>query len=73
MGYAFTYPLFKYIGHCKIATYTHYPTITTDMLKIVSKRVPTYNNRQFVAKSPFLTGGKLIYYKIFAWVSKKNY
>ncbi|KAK6645404.1 hypothetical protein RUM43_001681 [Polyplax serrata] len=68
MGYAFTYPLFKYVGHCKIASYVHYPTITSDMLKRVSGRVPSYNNRPTVANSPFLTAGKLIYYKIFAWL-----
>lgn len=72
MGYAFTYPLFKYVGHCKIASYVHYPTITSDMLKRVSGRVPSYNNRPTVANSPFLTAGKLIYYKIFAWVSLMN-
>lgn len=69
MGYAFTYPLFKYIGQCKVASYTHYPTITSDMLRRVSGRVSSYNNRPVVANSPFLTAGKLLYYKIFAWVS----
>ncbi|KAL0280788.1 UNVERIFIED_CONTAM: hypothetical protein PYX00_001979 [Menopon gallinae] len=68
MGYAFTYPLFKYIGQCKVASYTHYPTITSDMLRRVSGRVVSYNNRRSVANSPFLTAGKLIYYQIFAWM-----
>ena len=27
MGYAFTLPLFKYFGGCKVAAYVHYPTI----------------------------------------------
>lgn len=73
MGYAFTYPLFKHIGQCKVASYTHYPTITSDMLRRVSGRVSAYNNRPIVANSPFLTAGKLFYYKLFAWVSQKNY
>lgn len=68
MGYAFTYPLFKFLGHCKVATYTHYPTITSDMQKRVSGRVSDYNNKTIVANSPFLTAGKLLYYKIFEWV-----
>jgi len=27
MGYAFTYPIFKLFGKCKVVSYTHYPTI----------------------------------------------
>lgn len=67
-GYAFTLPLFKYIGGCKTACYVHYPTITIEMLKRVSARRETYNNRGIIARSPFLTGAKLTYYRIFAWV-----
>lgn len=66
MGYAFTYPLFKYIGGCRVASYTHYPTISIDMLKYVYKRVAAHNNRRFIARNPFFTMGKIIYYKIFA-------
>ena len=32
MGYAFTYPLIRYLLDIPIATYTHYPTISDDML-----------------------------------------
>lgn len=39
------------------------------MLKRVSNRSNMYNNRNIIARSPFLTQGKLIYYKLFAWVS----
>lgn len=66
MGYAFTYPIFKYIGECKIGCYTHYPTISTDMLKRVQSRTLSHNNRRVVARNPFLTWIKLAYYKIFA-------
>lgn len=65
-GYSFTLPIFKYIGGCKTGCYVHYPTITVEMLKRVSARRETYNNRGIIARSPFLTGGKLLYYRIFA-------
>ena len=69
MGYAFTYPLFKYIGGCLVGSYTHYPTISTDMLKYVYRRVVAYNNRRIIARNPLLSGGKFLYYKLFAYVS----
>ncbi|KAG7212601.1 hypothetical protein KM043_012894 [Ampulex compressa] len=67
MGYAFTYPLFKYIGGCRIATYTHYPTISTDMLKHVYRRVISHNNNRIIARNPFLSAAKIAYYKLFAF------
>jgi len=68
MGYAFTLPLFKFLGGCNVACYVHYPTITGDMLRRVSGHVIAHNNRPYVARSPFLTAGKLLYYQLFAWV-----
>jgi alpha-1,2-mannosyltransferase len=68
MGYAFTLPLFKFVGGCNVACYVHYPTITSDMLRRVSGHVIAHNNRPYVARSPFLTAGKLLYYRLFAWV-----
>ena len=68
MGYAFTIPLFKYIGGCKVGCYVHYPTISTDMLARVSDRTQTYNNASFISQSPLLSTFKLIYYHIFAFV-----
>ncbi|KAJ8679055.1 hypothetical protein QAD02_014842 [Eretmocerus hayati] len=68
MGYAFTYPLFKYIGGCKVASYTHYPTISMDMLRHVYRRVIVHNNRRVIARNPFLTAGKITYYKVFAFL-----
>jgi len=41
-GYAFTLPIFRYLGGCSVASYVHYPTITTDMLSVVSERNPRY-------------------------------
>lgn len=66
MGYAFTYPLFKYIGGCRVGSYTHYPTISTDMLKHVYKRVVSHNNHRIIARNPFLSGAKIAYYHVFA-------
>lgn len=66
MGYAFTLPLFKYVGGCKVACYTHYPTISLDMLSLVSKRTVSYNNQGFVANNPILSRFKVLYYKLFA-------
>ncbi|XP_012056962.1 PREDICTED: GDP-Man:Man(3)GlcNAc(2)-PP-Dol alpha-1,2-mannosyltransferase [Atta cephalotes] len=68
MGYAFTYPLFKYIGGCLVGSYTHYPTISTDMLKYVYRRIAAYNNRRIIARNPLLSGGKFLYYKLFAYL-----
>lgn len=67
MGYSFTYPLFWICG-AKIGCYIHYPTISTDMLEKVRNRANSFNNKGFIAKSKFLTTGKLIYYNIFSLV-----
>ena len=45
MGYAFTMPLFKYLGGSTVGCYVHYPTISTDMLDRVGRRKAMYNNR----------------------------
>ncbi|KAK0167122.1 hypothetical protein PV327_004561 [Microctonus hyperodae] len=68
MGYAFTYPIFKYIGGCEVGSYTHYPTISTDMLKHVYRRIISHNNHRIIARNPFLSAAKISYYKLFALV-----
>ena len=68
MGYAFTLPFFKFLGGCKVACYVHYPTISTNMLQRVSQREATYNNASIVSNSSVLTGVKIIYYRIFAYL-----
>ena len=68
MGYAFTYPLFRFIGGCKVGCYVHYPTISTDMLMKVKTRVSTYNNSAAISRSIVLTQAKLTYYKLFAFL-----
>lgn len=68
MGYAFTYPIFRFIGDCKVGSYTHYPVVSTDMLRRVKSRVYAHNNQSYVTKNPFLTWLKLTYYRLFAKV-----
>ncbi|KAG7255398.1 hypothetical protein CRUP_021602, partial [Coryphaenoides rupestris] len=57
MGYAFTLPIFRYLGGCSVASYVHYPTITTDML---------FNNADYISNNLFLSAAKLVYYCMFA-------
>lgn len=68
MGYAFTYPLFRYLASVPILAYVHYPTISTDMLEQVRERRPTYNNRRLIANNSNVSQIKLIYYRIFAYI-----
>ncbi|XP_007421273.1 GDP-Man:Man(3)GlcNAc(2)-PP-Dol alpha-1,2-mannosyltransferase [Python bivittatus] len=66
MGYAFTLPLFKYLGGCKIGCYVHYPTISTDMLSVVRNQHAQFNNAAVITKNPLLSKMKLVYYYFFA-------
>ncbi|KAJ9539895.1 hypothetical protein OSB04_026401 [Centaurea solstitialis] len=79
-GYAFTYPLARLFG-CKVICYTHYPTISLDMLSRVHSRSSMYNNDARVANSLILrdfnnnhhgsfllSQCKLVYYTFFSWM-----
>lgn len=68
MGYSFTFPLFKFLSGSKVACYVHYPTISTDMLNVVSQGVTSFNNRSFITNNRGLIRAKIIYYKIFAFL-----
>ncbi|GIX77666.1 GDP-Man:Man(3)GlcNAc(2)-PP-Dol alpha-1,2-mannosyltransferase [Caerostris darwini] len=68
MGYAWTFPIFKYLGSCSVIAYVHFPTISTDMLKNVQTRTVAVNNRRFISNNKVLSYFKLIYYKIFAYL-----
>ena len=68
MGYAFTYPIFRYIASVPILAYVHYPTISTDMLDRVRERRPTYNNRRLIANSANVSQIKFLYYRLFAYL-----
>ncbi|ELP88995.1 glycosyl transferase, putative [Entamoeba invadens IP1] len=65
-GCAFTY-LFAALSGGKVLSYTHYPTISSDMLSVVENRETAINNNETVARSPLLSTIKLYYYKIFAF------
>ncbi|RVX03115.1 GDP-Man:Man(3)GlcNAc(2)-PP-Dol alpha-1,2-mannosyltransferase [Vitis vinifera] len=49
-GYAFTYPVARLFG-CKVICYTHYPTISLDMISRVQDQNSMYNNDALIAKS----------------------
>eukprot|EP00472_Partenskyella_glossopodia_P011773 CAMPEP_0197538620 /NCGR_PEP_ID=MMETSP1318-20131121/60169_1 /TAXON_ID=552666 /ORGANISM="Partenskyella glossopodia, Strain RCC365" /LENGTH=462 /DNA_ID=CAMNT_0043097091 /DNA_START=29 /DNA_END=1417 /DNA_ORIENTATION=- len=66
-GLAFSYPL-AWIAGCKVACYTHYPTISTDMISLVQSGKTQFNNSGLVSKVPILRLCKLYYYKAFAFV-----
>lgn len=68
MGYAFTLPLFKYLGGCRVGSYVHYPTVSTDMLSVVQNQNAGFNNAAFITRNPVLSRVKLAYYRIFAVV-----
>eukprot|EP00520_Triparma_pacifica_P010046 CAMPEP_0118635676 /NCGR_PEP_ID=MMETSP0785-20121206/2202_1 /TAXON_ID=91992 /ORGANISM="Bolidomonas pacifica, Strain CCMP 1866" /LENGTH=407 /DNA_ID=CAMNT_0006526723 /DNA_START=89 /DNA_END=1309 /DNA_ORIENTATION=- len=70
-GCAFTFLPVKLLGllhgkRVKVFTYTHYPTISTDMLRLVYSRRPTYNNSASLTSNPLKAYAKLIYYLVFA-------
>ncbi|KAI5068412.1 hypothetical protein GOP47_0016757 [Adiantum capillus-veneris] len=60
-GYAFTYPLARALG-CQVVSYTHYPTISSDMLARVLRRTSAYNNNLVIARSHLLSLLKALYY-----------
>lgn len=66
-GYAFTYPLARLFG-CKVICYTHYPTISSDMVTRVRERSAMYNNDASIAQSVWLSRCKIIYYSLFSWL-----
>ncbi|XP_031264212.1 GDP-Man:Man(3)GlcNAc(2)-PP-Dol alpha-1,2-mannosyltransferase isoform X2 [Pistacia vera] len=66
-GYAFTYPLARIFG-CKVICYTHYPTISLDMISRVRERNSTYNNNTLIARSRWLSHCKIFYYTLFSWM-----
>ncbi|KAF8376791.1 hypothetical protein HHK36_031541 [Tetracentron sinense] len=54
-GYAFTYPLARMFG-CKVICYTHYPTISLDMISRVQERSSMYNNDALISRSDQTVG-----------------
>ena len=66
MGYAFTYPMFKWLLGCRVVSYVHYPIVSVDMLALVTSRQASYNNRAGIGRSKVLTSIKVGYYRILA-------
>jgi alpha-1,2-mannosyltransferase len=68
-GAAFTFPVAKLFAlltarkNIRVVTYTHYPTISTDMLRVVRQRKAAHNNQQTSSIRAFV---KLVYYLVFA-------
>jgi alpha-1,2-mannosyltransferase len=59
MGVGFGYPFVKILFGAKIYSYTHYPTMSTDMLNDVRSEKAQFNN-----KNTHLKQVKLAYYNI---------
>lgn len=66
-GWAFTYPLAKLAG-CRVACYTHYPTVSTNMLGRVWSGQAMYNNDESIRSSTVKSLIKVLYYQLFALV-----
>lgn len=66
-GWAFTYPLAKLAG-CRVACYTHYPTVSTNMLGRVWSQQAMYNNDESIRGSTVKSLIKVLYYQLFALV-----
>jgi alpha-1,2-mannosyltransferase len=56
------YPLAAACG-ARVACYTHYPMVSSDMLRAVAARAPAFNNAPTVARSRLLSAAKLAYYR----------
>eukprot|EP00475_Leptophrys_vorax_P031174 TRINITY_DN47152_c0_g1_i3.p1 TRINITY_DN47152_c0_g1~~TRINITY_DN47152_c0_g1_i3.p1 ORF type:complete len:432 (+),score=105.97 TRINITY_DN47152_c0_g1_i3:41-1336(+) len=65
-GCAFTYPVARVFFGAQVVCYTHYPTISTDMIEVVKSRTGSYNNETSVSRSSFKSQVKLVYYRLFA-------
>ncbi|GMI57346.1 hypothetical protein TeGR_g1494 [Tetraparma gracilis] len=50
----------------QVHTYTHYPTISTDMLQVVYERRPGHNHDALIAGSRARNAVKLVYYLLFS-------
>lgn len=59
VGFAFLNPLAKFCG-CKVVSYVHYPTISSDMLGKVTRGEADFNNSAAISKSAVLTTAKLL-------------
>ncbi|EED80999.1 predicted protein [Postia placenta Mad-698-R] len=61
MGYAFTFPVVRWLALTKVGAYVHYPTISTDMLERVRSRRAWHTNSGAIASSAVLSKAKLFH------------
>lgn len=76
MGIGYAYPFVKFFFGPKLYSYTHYPLISSDMIKDVSTGQAQYNNRKEIAGSKLMSKVKKVYqnvllqlYKFCGWVA----
>ncbi|PVZ99704.1 hypothetical protein BB558_004263 [Smittium angustum] len=67
LGYAFTYPFVKIFCKIPVVSYTHYPTISSDMRQAVASRESGVCNDEVINKSSILSAAKRMYYTIIFW------
>ncbi|KAH8826769.1 mannosyltransferase [Flagelloscypha sp. PMI_526] len=67
MGYAFTYHVVELLARIPVVAYTHYPTISTDMLNRVKERKVWHTNSGSISSSLILSSLKLFYYRLFMY------
>lgn len=64
VGVPFVYPLLRLFAGCTVISYTHYPIISSAMAQRVRSGESGYTNANFIARSPVLRAGKLVYYNV---------
>jgi alpha-1,2-mannosyltransferase len=67
MGVGYAYPFIRLLFGCKIYSYTHYPIISSDMIKTVSEGTQQFNNKDV---SPLKSSVKQVYYQILIFFYK---
>ncbi|KAJ1648349.1 asparagine-linked glycosylation protein [Dispira simplex] len=69
MGYAFTYPLVRWLGGgVPIVAYVHYPTISTDMIRQVPQRTPQSGHFGATWYARIKIGYYRIFSQVYGWV-----
>lgn len=59
MGVGYAYPFIRVLFGCQIYSYTHYPIVSSDMLKTVTDGTQQFNNKDV---SPMKKRIKQVYY-----------
>ncbi len=63
IGVGFAYPLARLLFGVKVVSYTHYPTISSDMMKQID--IISFNNQHSSKTTKFV---KKVYYRILLWL-----